>query len=182
MKKIAVLVGSMRADSFSRKTANELISMFGDNVEAKIVEINNLPLYNSDLETATPPAAWSEFRNSMKEVDGVLFVTPEYNRSVPAVLKNAIDVGSMPYGNAIWNDLPGAIVSIAQGNIGGFGANHHLRQAVVFLDVHVMQTPEVYLSNIQDMFNSDDKIENQATRDFLKSFTYAFEAWIDRLN
>lgn len=182
MKKIAVLVGSMRKDSFSRKTANELISMFGDNVEAKIVEIDNLPLYNSDLETATPPAAWSEFRNSMKEVDGVLFITPEYNRTIPAVLKNAIDVGSMPYGNAIWNDLPGAIVSVAQGNIGGFGANHHLRQAVVFLNVHIMQNPEVYLSNVQDMFNEDNKFKDAGTIEFLKSFTNAFEAWIDRLN
>lgn len=182
MKKIGILVGSLRQESYSKAVAERLSEMFGENVEAKIIDISALSLYNPDLETATPPAAWSEFRNELKAVDGVLFVTPEYNRTLPASLKNAIDVGSMPYGQSVWNDLPAAVVSVAAGNIGGFGANHNLRQAVVFLNVHVMQAPEVYLSNVHEMLDENNQFKDNGTVDFLKSFTQSFENWIDRLN
>jgi chromate reductase len=129
--KIAVLIGSLRKESWNRKIANALITLAPDVIEPEVISIGDLPFYNEDLETS-PPAEWLEFRSKLASFDGVLFVTPEYNRSVPAVLKNAIDVGSRPYGKSCWDGKPGAVVSVSPGNIGAFGANHHLRQAWYF--------------------------------------------------
>src|SRR6185295_6582705 len=106
------------------------------------VEIGTLPLYNQDLETA-PPGEWQKLRDRVRGADAVLFATPEYNRSVPGVLKNAIDVGSRPYGKSAWAGKPAAIASVSPGAIGAFGANHHLRQSLVFLDMPCMQQPEI---------------------------------------
>jgi chromate reductase len=108
----------------------------------------------------------------------VLFVTPEYNRSVPAVLKNALDVGSRPYGKSVWSGKPGAVISASPGAIGGFGANHHLRQSLVFLDVPAMQQPEAYLGGADKFFDADGKLTNTDTRGFLKKFMDSFAAWI----
>ena len=144
-RKVAVIVGSLRKESFNRKAAHELIALAPSDLAAEIVEIGQLPLYNQDDDdNGKPPAAWTAFRQRMGAFDAVLFVTAEYNRSVPGVLKNAIDVGSRPYGKSIWSGKPGAVVSVSPGAIGGFGANHHLRQSLVFLDVPCMQQPEAY--------------------------------------
>lgn len=142
---IAVLVGSLRKESINRKVALALAELAPANLTLNIVEIGDLPLYNEDIDGASPPAAYSTFRQQVRSSDAVLFVTPEYNRSVPAPLKNAIDVGSRPYGQSAWSGKPGAIISVSPGAIGGFGANHHLRQSLVFLDVPCMQQPEAYL-------------------------------------
>ena len=135
-KKIAVFVGSLRKESFNRKMAKALIGLAPESLQLEIVEIGGLPLYDQDLDDeGRPPSAWTAFREQVKSFDGFLFVTPEYNRSVPAVLKNALDVGSRPYGKSIWGGKPGAVMSVSPGAIGGFGANHHLRQSLVFLNV-----------------------------------------------
>ena len=108
----------------------------------------------------------------------VLFVTPEYNRSVPGVLKNAIDVGSRPYGKSAWDGKPGAVVSVSPGAIGGFGANHHLRQSLVFLNMPAMQQPEAYIGGADKLFDASGKLTNDGTREFLQKFMAAFAAWI----
>jgi chromate reductase len=149
---VCVLIGSLRKASFNRMLANALISLAPSSLKLDVVEIGQLPFYNEDRETAAPPAPWAAFRRRIKAADGVLFVTPEYNRSVPAVLKNALDVGSRPYGSSVWDRKPSAIVSSSPGAIGGFGANHHLRQSLVFLNVPTIQQPEAYLGHA-DIFS-----------------------------
>jgi chromate reductase len=109
----------------------------------------------------------------------VLFVTPEYNRSVPGLLKNAIDVGSRPYGHSVWSRKPAAIMTLSPGAIGGFGANHHLRQSLVFLDMPPMQQPEAYISNASTLFAEDGAVQNEATGQFFQNFMLRFAAWIE---
>ncbi|MGH8415026.1 MAG: NADPH-dependent FMN reductase, partial [Gammaproteobacteria bacterium] len=170
VRDIAVLVGSLRKESFNRKLANALSELAPAELRLGIVEIDELPLYNQDLDTADPPAAWKMFREHVGRTGAVLFVTPEYNRGIPAPLKNAIDVGSRPYGHSVWNGKPGAVVSVSPGAIGGFGANHHLRQSLVFLNVPVMQQPEAYIGGADKLFDANGKLVNEATRKFLQSF------------
>jgi len=174
---VAVLVGSLRKDSINRKVANALIELAPPSLKLGFVEIGGLPLYNQD-DDASPPAPWVQFRNQVKAADAVLFVTPEYNRSVPAALKNAIDVGSRPYGQSAWSGKPAAIVSAAPGAIGAFGANHHLRQSLVFLNVPAMQQPEAYIGGADKLFGPDGKLTNATTREFLQKFMQAFADWI----
>jgi len=174
---VAVLVGSLRKDSFNRKIANTLAGVAPDTLKLDIVEIGDLPLYNPDLDGDAPPQAWTAFRNKVRGVDAVLFVTPEYNRSVPAALKNALDVGSRPYGKSVWSGKPGAVVSASPGAIGAFGANHHLRQSLVFLDVPTLQQPEAYISHVDDLLDGDGRILRDETRDFLARFMERFAAW-----
>jgi chromate reductase len=179
-KKIAVLVGSLRKESFNRKMAKALIKLSPDSLNLEIIEIGGLPLYNQDLDdTGNPPAGWTEFRERLKKFDGVLFVTPEYNRSVPGVLKNAIDVGSRPYGKSVWDGKPGAVMSVSPGAIGGFGSNHHLRQSLVFLNVPAMQQPEAYVGHAADLFDESGNLSNEATREFAAKFMNAFAAWVE---
>ena len=177
-KKIAVLVGSLRKESFNRKMAKALMKVSPDSLGLEIIEIGGLPLYNQDLDD-NPPTAWSEFRERLKKFDGFLFVTPEYNRSVPGVLKNAIDVGSRPYGKNSWAGKPGAVVSVSPGAIGGFGANHHLRQSLVFLNVPAMPQPEAYIGKAGDLFDERGDLFNESTREFAVKFMNAFAAWIE---
>ena len=178
-KHIAVLVGSLRKQSFSRKLANALQTVSPAELQLEVVEIGQLPFYNQDLET-NPPAEWLAFRDRVRPADGVLFVTPEYNRSVPGVLKNAIDVGSRPYGKSVWSGKPGGVISVSPGAIGAFGANHHLRQSLVFLNVPAMQQPEAYIGGVDKMFDAGGKLTNDSTREFLGKFATAFAGWIDR--
>jgi chromate reductase len=175
--KIAVLVGSLRKDSINRKVAKALIELAPPSLKPEIVEIGTLPLYNQDLEAA-PPAAWTEFRAQIRAADAILFVTPEYNRSVPAAMKNAVDVGSRPYGQSVWAAKPGAVVSASPGAIGGFAANHHLRQSLMSVNVAVMPQPEVYLSGADKLFDADGKLTNPGTREFLEKFMQSFARWI----
>jgi chromate reductase len=178
-KKIAVIVGSLRKESYSLKVAKALIALAPELLTHEIIEIGDLQLYNEDLEK-TPPNAWTRFREHLKGFDGVLFITPEYNRSVPAVLKNAIDVGSRPYGNSAWDGKPGAVVSVSPGNISGFGANHHLRQSLVFLNVPAMPQPEAYIGGAAKLFNDNGDLINQSTREFFQKFMVAFAQWVSR--
>jgi chromate reductase, NAD(P)H dehydrogenase (quinone) len=174
---VAVLAGSLRKESFSRKMAHALVGLAPDSLALEIVEIGQLPLYNED-EEHSPPPAWMAFRRQIKAADAVLFVTPEYNRSVPGALKNALDVGSRPYGQSVWDGKPGAVVSVSPGALGGFGANHHLRQSLVFLNIPAMQQPEAYIGGAGTLFDKSCHIANDSTRAFLATFMKAFAAWV----
>src|SRR5450631_3620848 len=178
---VCVLVGSLRKASFNRMLANALISLAPASLKLDIVEIGQLPFYNEDLERLIdpPPAPWTAFRQRVKAADAVLFVTPEYNRSMPAVLKNALDVGSRPYGASVWDRKPGAIVSSSPGAIGAFGANHHLRQSLVFLNVPTMQQPEAYLSHVDKLFDEQGKLVSEGTAKFLQSLMQVFANWAE---
>jgi chromate reductase len=180
--KIAVLVGSLRKGSFSRKMAEALSALAPDTLSLQIVGIGELPLYNQDLDPDTPPPPWVSFRDAVRQTDGLLFVTPEYNRSVPGVLKNAIDVGSRPYGKSVWSGKPGAVISVSPGAIGGFGANHHLRQSLVFLDVPTMQQPEAYIGGAATLFDAQGGIANETSKTFLTRFMATFAAWVQTLH
>jgi chromate reductase len=176
-KKIAVLVGSLRKESFTRRVANSLIAVAPDGFELTIVELRDLPLYNEDDETDAPPAAFTVFREAIQSADGILFCTPEYNRSVPGSLKNAIDVGSRPYGKAAFADKPCAVVSVSPGALGGFGANHHLRQMLPFLNMPTMPAPEAYIGGVASKYEGDRLVDDSA-RAFFEKFMAAFGAWV----
>ena len=179
-KKIGILVGSLRKESFSRKIAKALMAMTPAGFEMEEVEIGDLAMYNQDLDDeGTPPESWTTFRKTVKQFDAILFVTPEYNRSVPPVLKNALDVGSRPYGENMWDGKPGAVVSVSPGGLSGFGANHHLRQSLVFLNVPTLQQPEAYIGNASTLFDSSGALVNEGTREFLHKFMEAFSSWIE---
>lgn len=177
---VAVLVGSLRKASLSRKIAHSLAALAPDNLTLKIVEIGELPHYDQDLEEEGAPKAWTEFRDAVRGADAVLFVTPEFNRSVPGALKNAIDVGSRPYGKSVFSRKPAAIVSQSPGALAAFGANHHLRQSLVFLDMPVLQQPEAYIGGSASLFDESGELVKDDTRAFFTSFMAAFGAWIEK--
>ena len=176
---VAVVVGSLRKASINRKVALALADLAPANLKLEIVEIGDLPLYNEDIDGASPPAAYSTFRQQVSSSDAVLFVTPEYNRSVPAPLKNAIDVGSRPYGKSAWSGKPGAVISVSPGAVGGFGANHHLRQSLVFLDVPCMQQPEAYIGGAASLFDENGNL-SEKVQPFLQTFIDKYAAWVDQ--
>ena len=178
-RKVAVFVGSLRKESLNLKMAHALVVLAPAPLQLRIVEIGGLPLYNPDWESKAPPSVL-EFRDEVRAADAVLFVTPEFNRSVPAALKNAIDVGSRPYGHSVWGGKPGAVVSVSPGALGGFAANHHLRQSMVFLDVPMLQQPEMYIGNAVALFDDQGALTNAATRDLVQRFLQAFARWIER--
>jgi len=178
-RNVAVIVGSLRKESFNRKMAKAMIAMAPATLKLEIVEIGQLPHYNQDHE-ADPPKEITDFKGRIQQADAVLFVTPEYNRSVPGVLKNAIDVGSRPYGKSAWNGKPGAVFSLSPGAIGAFGANHHLRQSLVFLNVPAMAQPEAYVGGAAKMFSDTGAITGDDTREFVTKFLTAFEQWIEK--
>lgn len=174
---VAVLVGSLRKDSINRKVANALAELAPAGLKLSIIEIGQLPIYNEDGDDK-PPTEWTAFRERISASDAVLFVTPEHNRSVPAALKNAVDVGSRPYGKSAWSGKPGAVVSASPGAIGGFGANHHLRQSLVFLNIPAMPQPEAYIGGADKLFDTNGKLINDGTRKFLQGFMQAYAAWV----
>ena len=178
-RNVAVIVGSLRKGSFSRKLANALIPLSKPALDLTLVEIADLQLYNEDVEQ-DPTRAWKAFRDAIRPMDAVLFVTPEYNRSVPGCLKNAIDVGSRPYGSSVWSGKPAAVISNSPGAIGGFGANHHLRQCLVFLYMPVMQQPEAYISGSNKLVNDSGEIEDVSKREFLAKVMQSFADWIEK--
>ena len=178
MTKVVVLVGSLRKESFSRKTAKALVKLTPE-LDFDFLDIGAVSYFNQDLE-ANPPADWVSFRERVAAADAVLFVTAEYNRSVPGVLKNAVDVASRPYGKGAMLGKPAAIISTSIGAIGGFGANHHLRQSLAFLDMPTMEQPEAYIGHAGSLFDDDGNLTNDGTRDFLAKFGKAFAAFIKK--
>jgi chromate reductase len=178
-RRIAVVVGSLRKGSHTRKVARTLIGLAPGSLTCELVEIRDLALYDQDLEDA-PPASWVTFRERLRAADAALFVTPEYNRSVPGGLKNALDVGSRPPPKSVWKGKPAGIVSVTTGRYGAFGANHHLRQSLVFLDMPTLQQPEAYLSGAAELFDSEGTMTDEHTRELLQRFMTAFAAWVDR--
>ena len=177
--KIAIIVGSLRKGSINRKVANSVLAFTADKLDGAIVEIGDLPLYNQDLD-ANPPAEFVRFREAIAQADGVLFCTPEYNRGVPGGLKNAIDVGSRPYGASVWDKKPGAIISASPGGIGGFGANHQLRQLCVFLNMPMMQQPEAYLGHVtDDSFDEGGCLKDGPLKNLVIGISAAFADWVE---
>jgi chromate reductase len=180
--KIAIIVGSLRKDSLNRKVARSICAFAGDMLDCEIVEIGDLPLYNQDLDSA-PPESWTRFREKIAAADGVLFVSPEYNRGIPGVLKNAIDVGSRPYGQSVFDKKPAAIVSASPGSIGGFGANHQIRQAAVFLNMPVMQQPEAYFGHVSDdSFDQSGCLKDGPLKDLIKVIASSFAHWVEMIH
>ncbi len=177
--RIAVFVGSLRKESFNLKTAKALQALAPENLELEIADISNVQMFNQDLEEQ-PPQEWLQLRDTIRSADGVLFLTPEYNRSVPAVLKNVIDVGSRPYGQNSWAGKPGGVLSVSISNLGGFGANHHLRQSLVFVDVPTLAQPEVYIGSAGSLFDDQGTLTNDSTKEFLKDFLRVYEAWVKK--
>lgn len=178
--KIGVLIGSLRKESYSRKIYMVLKSMVPDGFEMEEIKIGDLSIYNQDFDDeGNPPMAWTQFRKDVKGFDAFLFITPEYNRSVPAVIKNAIDVGSRPYGESVWDGKPGAVVSVSPGRLSAFGANHHLRQSLVFLNIPVMQQPEAYIGEVASIFDDNGVITDERTQKFLQTFANSFADWIN---
>ena len=180
--RIAILVGSLRKDSINRKVARSLCAIRNDNLDCSMVEIGDLPLYNQDYDT-DPPEQYVRFRQEIAAADGVLFVSPEYNRGIPGVLKNAIDVGSRPYGESVFDKKPAAIVTASPGSIGGFGANHQIRQACVFLNMPVMQQPEAYLGRVsEDAFDEAGCLKEGPLKELVTNLAHAFAGWVDMIH
>ena len=178
-RKIAVIVGSLRKESFSRKLAKAIAAVAPSNLTFDFIDIGQLQHFNQDLE-ATPSSEWTAFRDRVKPADAVLFVTPEYNRGLPGVLKNAIDVGSRPYGSSVWNGKPAAVVSNSPGAGGGFGAYHQLRQSLVFLNMPTVNQPETYIGGVGQMFDDNGDLTKDDTRKYLAGFAQAFADLIEK--
>ena len=179
-KTVGIFVGSLRRESYSKKVARYLADLLGEQFTVKVLDISALPLYNEDLDNEDDmPKEWKDFREDVKAFSAVLFVTPEYNRSLPAVLKNALDVASRPKKDNVWNGKPGAVVSVSPGKIGGFGANHHLRQIATCLNISMMQQPEAYVGEISGAVNADG-ISDTKVREVLQRFVSAYIDWVNR--
>jgi chromate reductase len=180
--KIAIIVGSLRIDSLNRKVARSICGLRGDNLNCSMIEIGDLPLYNQDLDP-NPPDQWTRFREQVAAADGVLFCSPEYNRGIPGVLKNAIDVGSRPYGQSVFDKKPAAIVTASPGSIGGFGSNHQIRQACVFLNMPVMQQPEAYLGHVtNDSFDESGCLKEGPLKELVTKLAHAFHDWVEMIH
>jgi len=179
-RNVAVIVGSLRKESFNRKLANAVIAIAPESLRMTIVPIGDLPLYNQDLETESPPAQWVAFRDAIRHVDALLFVTPEYNRSMPGGLKNAVDVGSRPSGKGVWSGKPAAVISVTPGALGAMAGNNALRQSLTAVNAPTMPAPEAYIAQAGTLFDQDGKLTNDSTREFLGKFLAAFEKWIER--
>ena len=182
--KIAIIVGSLRKDSFNRRVARSVCAIRGDDLDCTMFEIGDLPLYNQDYDSLPQqPPAYVRFRDQVRGADGVLFVSPEYNRGMPGVLKNAIDVGSRPYGHSVWDKKPAAIITASPGSIGGFGSNHQIRQSCVFLNMPVMQQPEAYLGHVSDdSFDESGCLKDGPVKEFVTSIAHAFHDWVEMIH
>lgn len=176
---VAVLVGSLRKESFNRKIAQALIAMAPESLAFRFVEIGHLGLYNQDMDAAFPDH-WTAFKSGIEKADALLFATPEYNRSMPGVLKNAIDIGSRPFGKSCWGAKPGAVISASPGAVGGFGANHHLRQVLTAVGIYVMPQPEVYIPAVDKKLDAEGNVTDEGTKKFLGQFIASFEKWVAR--
>jgi len=177
---VGVIAGSLRQGAFTRLMAGALPELAPPSLQFFDIEIGDLPLYNQDLETSTAPAPWTRFRQQVERADGIVFVTPEYNRSIPGSLKNALDVGSRPWGKSAWNGKPAAVVSQSPGALGGMAAAHHLRQVLSAVNVAAMPHPEAYIPGVATLFDERGRLQNPQTRELMTGFLQAFEAWLER--
>ena len=176
--KIGIIVGSLREGSINRKIARSMCAIRDDDLDCTMIEIGDLPLFNQDLEM-TPPEQWVRFKEQVLAADGILFCSPEYNRGMPGVLKNAIDVGSRPYGKSVWDRKPAAIITASPGSIGGALANHQIRQSCVFLGMPVMQQPEAYLGQVSDnSFGEDGLLVDGPLKGIVETLAHAFAEWV----
>lgn len=178
---VAVLVGSLRKESWNRIAAEAVANVAPKHLQFRFVDIA-VSLYNQDLDTDAPPADWARLRDDIRPADAVLFATPEYNRSVPGVLKNAVDIASRPYGKGVLNGKPAAIFGVSIGQIGAFGANHHLRQMTAYLDMPTLGQPEIYLGPAEKLFECNGAVKEESTRELLAKFAAAFADWIERVS
>lgn len=180
MANVGVIVGSLRKEAFTRRMADALPGLAPSSLQFIDIEIGDLPLYNEDLETASAPEQWTRFRKAVKSVDAILFVTPEYNRSIPGALKNALDVGSRPWGHSAWDGKPAAVISTSPGALGGMAAAHHLRQVMLAVNLAAMPHPEAYIPTVGTMFDASGHLQNPQTREFMTGFLQAFATWLER--
>lgn len=178
--KVAIIVGSLRKESFNRKVANEMIRLAPENMELEIVEIKDLTFFSEDIEN-DPPKSWIDFKQKIADSDAILFVSPEYNRTIPGVLKNAMEIGARPPKQNSWKEKPGAVVTVSPGAIGGLGANLTIRNAALSLNIPMMHQPEAFIGGIKDRLLEDGKTVNEKTEKFLRDFLIAFEKWIMQL-
>jgi len=176
---VAVIVGSLRKESFSLKIAKALAKVAPSSLKLDIVTLHGLSFFNQDLE-ATPPADWLKLRETVQKSDAVLFVSPEYNRSVPGVLKNAIDVGSRPYGKSSFLGKPTGIVANSPGPLGGVAAAMHLKALLPGITGPIMQQPEIYLNGVGDAFDDKGELTKEALEKVLKAYIDACAAWVDK--
>lgn len=184
-KNIVVLVGSLRRASFARKTALNVMPMFPAHYTVRIVEIGHLPLYNFDYDDPNvtdiqTPKEYTEFREAIKAADGVLFVTPENNRTIPACLKNAVDIGSKPNADVAWKNKPAAIISHSVGKMGGYSSTKNLRLALSYFDMPIVGQPEVFLGNSPTLFDETGHIHVASTREFLQGYIDKFVALVEK--
>lgn len=179
-KKVAIIVGSLRKESFNRKVANEMIRLAPEGLALEIVEIKDLTFFSEDLEN-NPPQSWIDFKNKVADSDAILFVSPEYNRTIPGVLKNAMEIGARPPKENSWKGKPGAVVTVSPGAVGGLGANLTIRNAALSLNIPMMHQPEAFIGQIKDRLMEDGKTVNEKTEKFLKDFLEAFEKWVAQL-
>lgn len=180
MHDVIVLIGSLRRASISRRLASALADIAPPSMALEIIDLAELAMYNEDLEHESPEP-WRVFRERVRRADAVLVITPEYNRSIPAVLKNALDVGSRPYGHSVWDGKPCAVISQSPGPLGGFGANHHLRQCMVFLNMPTLQQPEAYLVGSNELLDEQGEFRAAETGTYLSKVLDSFARWIGRV-
>lgn len=179
--RVGVIVGSLRKGAHTRMLARALPELTPPSLQLVDIAIGDLPLYNYDLETKTPPPAWTTFRTAVKASDAILFITPEYNRSMPGALKNALDVGSRPWGDSAWAGKPAGVISLTPGALGAMAANHHVRQVLLAVNLAAMPYPEAYIPDAETLFDDTGSLKSVETRQFLQVFMEAFAAWVDRL-
>lgn len=180
MARVGVIVGSLRQQAFSKLMSRALPELAPPSLDLFDIQIGDLPLYNEDLETAAPPAQWTRFRQEVLSADGLLFITPEYNRSIPGVLKNALDVGSRPWGKSAWSGKPAAVIAQSPGALGGMAASHHLRQVLLAVNVAAMPHPEAYIHTVGSLFDAGGRLQSAPTREFLTGFLQAFATWLEK--
>ena len=178
---IVVIVGSLRKESFTLKIANALRKLAPDTVKLDVTTLHGISFFNQDLE-ATPPADWVAFREKLQKSNGILFVTPEYNRSISGVLKNAIDVGSRPYGKSSFNGKPTGIVSNSPGPLGGVSAAKHLQNILPGICGPILQQPEIYLNGVGDAFDDKGELTKDSPRQALQQYVDAFAAHVEKHN
>lgn len=180
-RKIGIVVGSIRKKAYTGMVADYLMQQTPSGCDFERIFIADLPIYNQDYDKEGLPGSYKPFREKVKALDAVIFITPEHNRSIPAALKNALDVGSRPYGQNVWDGKPAMIISSSISGLSGFGVNHHLRQVLTFLNMPTLQQPEVYLANIQECFDENGVLINESYGQFIQSALDAYLTFANKL-